>query len=938
MKDIEHALGRLDAISKTGYWNERIIAQLTYLYHLSRVRDGEYDEMLCPVIAFVMDNHCPAGGVSEATAKEAEKRLLSLKEVAKQYEVICAAHAHIDMNWQWRWDETVFVTLDTFRTMLDFMDEYPSFTFSQSQASVYEIVERHDPDMLEEIRRQVHSGRWEVTASAWVEADKNMPNGESMARHILYTKQYLSDLLDIDPAELNIAFEPDTFGHNTNVPEILADGGVKYYYHCRGAEGEYLERWTAPSGRSIIVYREPFWYNAHIEPDLAFAIPNLCEKYGLKKFLKVYGVGNHGGGPTRRDIEKIIDMNTWPLFPKIRFGTFGEFFAAVEEIKDRLAVTKGEKNFIFTGCYTSQSRIKMANRVGEAVLNEAEAFASIGNAFIAGPYSNEAFATAWQNVLLNQFHDTLPGSCVIGSREHAMGLFQETVAIAGSLKKRALSAFANQINTSELIVLEDTCDTRAEGAGVGFGADGFRMSQPSRGAGKARIFHVFNPSPRSRKEKTEIVLWDWSYNLEHLVCRDETGNIVTHQVMDNGQYWGHEYTRVLIEAKVPAYGYSTYVVTEQQAIEPRIIFPRDPRVEPTLEPVLENDFIRATFDKQTCTLLSLIDKRTNEELVHGPAAFFRLIDEDIRAGTAWRVGRYMRVDNITEDVKIVGLDLGVLRQNIVYEVSVRDSRLRVTIVLDRDQARLDYFVNCDWQEIGNKEKGVPQLNFYVPLAYQCDEYKYDVPYGVISRKPMDRDVPGNSWAAAEPSEGKTRLMVITDSKYGFRGVNNSLAVTLIRSSFDPDPYPENGKIHDFRLSLCADNRRTNVGAIEQAYDANHPLTVVSAQRDTKGSLPLSQSFVQITEGTVAIAALKRPETRNNDSELIVRLYETEGEETEVTLTFAKQITEAFLVDINEHPLEASQLETTRNQVTFKIHPYKVASLKIVFDESNIIAI
>ena len=120
----------------------------------------------------------------------------------------------------WPWHETVAVTLETFRTMLKLLEEYPQFTFSQSQASVYRIVEEFEPEMLEKIKKYVHEGRWEVTASTWVEADKNMPNLESMAHHLLMTKEYLSRLLEIDPATLNLDYEPDTFGHTYLLPLI----------------------------------------------------------------------------------------------------------------------------------------------------------------------------------------------------------------------------------------------------------------------------------------------------------------------------------------------------------------------------------------------------------------------------------------------------------------------------------------------------------------------------------------------------------------------------------------------------------------------------------------------------------------------------------------------------------------------------------------------
>ena len=235
---------------------------------------------------------------SDETAKQVEKQLSILSPEAKKYRVICTAHAHIDMNWMWGFQETVAVTIDTFRTMLQLMKEYPEFTFSQSQASTYKIIEQYYPEMLPEIKQRIKEGRWEVTASTLaVECDKNMPNGESLSRQILYTKKYLSELLEISEDSMELDFEPDTFGHSINMPEILQNGRVKYLYHCRGYEGHHVYRWRSPSGASdFIAYREPYWYNANIEYDMLLNVPEFCQKHQIDMMLKVYGVGHHGGG------------------------------------------------------------------------------------------------------------------------------------------------------------------------------------------------------------------------------------------------------------------------------------------------------------------------------------------------------------------------------------------------------------------------------------------------------------------------------------------------------------------------------------------------------------------------------------------------------------------------------------------------------------------
>jgi len=915
-----------------GYWGERIFAQVEYAANISKTRDHEFDDLLHDVMDFLVQKKKEEDAITRETALKAEEMLSQLSSVAKSYRMICAGHAHIDMNWMWGWDETVAVTLDTFRTVLDLMNEYPQFKFSQSQASVYRILEEYAPEMLEEVQARVKEGRWEVTACTWVEADKNMPNGESQARHILYTKRYLSKLLGIDPESLNIDFEPDTFGHHQNVPEILSQGGVKYYYHCRGSEGYHLYRWMAPSGSSVLVYREPIWYNAEINPSMAFYVPEFCKEYGMNAMLKVYGVGDHGGGPTRRDLERIIDMNSWPVFPVIEFGTFGEFFSLAEKVKDRLPVVTGEQNFVFTGCYTTQTRIKKANRIAEAVLNEAEAACSAAAVYSGFPYSSEGFAKAWEDVLFNQFHDIIPGSCVIGSREYAMGLFQKAMARANTQRSLALRSIAANIDTSGLLRGREELHTVSEGAGAGFGIQDFKILQGERGRGKTRIFHVFNPSAHEREDLAELVIWDWDYDLGRLICKDEQGFMLAHQVLDHGfnNYWGHKFVRILVKVKVPAYGYRTLVVTERDHAELAYPFSRDPRVEKVEEYVLENGFVKVVFDPRNGAIRSMIDKESGEEMIDAgkAAGIFRLVNEDTSRGmTAWIVGRYKDIRNLHENVKIKKVSYGgsSLRQSITYEMEFGGSRLKAVVSLNENSPGLEYDVECDWHEVGKPHKGVPQLNFYVPLQYPCRAFKYDIPFGIIERKGMDMDVPANGFAYAVREEReKNSLMLITDSKYGFRCVDNSMAVTLIRSSYDPDPYPEQG-IHRFKITLCLAKGGSNKKLMDLAYDTNHPFSVLSNTAHG-GSLGLTASFLGLGGGSALISPVKMPEGQNRSKKLVIRLYETEGKESTVSLRLSRRVQQAYFMDINENKGTDSGISVRDHLVSFPIRPYSLVNI------------
>lgn len=919
--------------SNPGVWGERILSQLVFAHEMSKVQNHAWDDTLLPALAYVEEQLAGQGAITKQTALHAEQMLAPLAESAKAYAIHCVAHAHIDMNWMWPWDETVAVTLDTMRTMLRLMEEYPSFCFSQSQAAVYRIIEQYAPAMLEEIKARVHEGRWEVTASHWVEADKNMPSGESLSRHLLYAKRYLSKLLDIDPDSLDLDFEPDTFGHSLQVPELLAHGGVRYYYHCRGSDGPIAYTWKSPSGSAILCYREPTWYNDFVQPILGSYVPSICRQTRLLTHLYVYGVGDHGGGPTRRDLERLAAMNDWPIYPRIVFGTLAGYYAQLDKVREQLPVVTGEQNCVFTGCYTSQTRIKTANRIGEATLHQAELFSAVAGVAADTPYPAPAYEEAWRNVLFNQFHDILPGSGVLETREHALGLFQQTMAIANTNRKQALESIAAMIDTAGLASSPDCVDT-AEGAGVGYGAGKFQITQVERGGGSTRIVHVFNPAPYEREEVVEVTLWDWNSPIRTLTVKDGEGREVPYQWIDNAyhKYWSHHYLRLLVFAKVPGCGYNTYTISEGEAAYSPFL-PTDPRVEREARFVLENDRLRVQFHPVHATIVSMIDKQTGAELVRpsSPAGCFRLIQEDpIKGMSSWRVGRYMEITDLHLHVKIEKLQTGELRQSLTYSITFNRSSLKVTVSLDRDRPVLRFDTACDWQEIGTRATAIPQLNFQWPLAYSCDTYKYDVPAGIVARPAADMDVPANSWAFGERSDGgKHAFLLTTDNKYGYRGVDQSLAVSLIRSSFDPDPYPELGNHHKTSIAVCVvDAHASNRALSEMAYSANHPLTVLSGTAHS-GKYARSGSFLRVEAGTVVLSALKMAED-GADKRWIIRLYETEGQSTAVKLRLRYRVADAYRIDTNEHRIaETNAPVIVGGTVAFQAAASSVVTLCVV---------
>lgn len=915
-----------------GKWGIRILSELQYLIELSKTLDGKYDELLGAAVdklyAYVEEN----GSITKEAALELENDLAAMGADAKALTVLLIAHAHIDMNWMWGFNETAALTVSTFETMLQLMREYPQFKFSQSQASVYKIIEEYAPYLLPEIRERIKEGRWEVTASTWVENDKNMSGTEAMVRHILYTKKYLCGLLGLDEDYLNIDFEPDTFGHAENLPEILSQGGIKYYYHCRGFYSEHVYRWQAPSGAELLVYREPVWYNDEISAyDSLGFVPAFCKTYGLTKTMKFYGVGDHGGGPTRKEIEHWLTMQEWPLMPAISFGTLHEFFESAEKVRENLHVVDHELNYIFTGCYTTQARTKRANKIGEDRLNEMEAVDVMAKSMVPEYQKASSGEEAWQKVLFGQFHDILPGSGVIDTYQHSLGEFQKTLAVSQINMSHAFKELCSHMNTKSLGI--EAKEDYSLGAGVGFAHDngsGYLTGYVSSSLEKQRIVTVFNTTQYQRKEPVKVILWDWDGDIERICGVDEEKNEVKVQVLKtNVKYWAHYYHELLIYADVAPMGYATYVLDERKPEDFGLVWEMfsttggmDPRLDDyTDKPlVLENEKVQAVFDSVTMQLISLVDKETKEELISGPAATFQLIDENpVNEMTAWRVGPYMRVVNLneTEKVRVLAVQKGELMQGITYEFPFAASKIHAEVSLKAGSTCLDFQIMADWHELGNKEKGISQLRFAVPVAYDAEVYRCNIPGGILDRAPLAHDVPCTGFMSAVNKEHSS-VSVMADSKYGFRGYENTVSVTLLRSSYDPDTAPDQGE-HHVKLGVGlvtdkADQTKCFETFIHAVYACSNSIQ--------EGPLSLSGSLLQVTDN-VKIVALKEAEDKDG---WIVRLQNLYKEESKGVLTACGAIKSACYVDILEHKTEDAEI--TDGKLHFTLPAGTIRTIKI----------
>ncbi len=895
--------------------NRRILAELEYALKVSEANEGAYSPELEKALDFLLEAMEQDGVLTDAVCGKAEEILSPMQELAKSYKLFLTGHAHIDMNWMWSYQETVAATLATFRSVCNIMDEYPDFVFTQSQGSVYRIVEQYDPELMERMKKYIAGSRWEVAATSWVEPDKNMPSGESLLRHIEYTRNYLKKVWGVKNFDLD--FVPDTFGHAGTIPEIDRFGGVKYMYHCRGnSRKDFLYRFRAPSGKEILVLREANWYNSAVTPQMAAGLMEVVKRSsGLKCGMCLYGVGDHGGGPTRRDVERAIDMMTWPIYPTIEFGGLRRYFAEAEKIREKLPVVDEELNFYAPGCYTTQSRIKRGNRRAEAAFYDAEALASLAQEKTAYRYPYEQAETAWRDVLFTHFHDILTGSCVQDSREHAMGLFQTAACVTNTQQEKAMMAIAAGTDTASMPVLKAVYswekpeaarfDTQSEGAGAGYGIEHFTgVPAAERGSGLLRVFHIFNTLAEKRTGLAELTVWDYTGDLSRVYVQDAEGNELRCQLLDNAlqKYWDHRYFRILVEAEVPALGYTTVVLRQRRQESYPTYLQKDERNSRFYDDyVLDNGLIRAVIDAASGRVKSLKGLAGNKEMIApGQTAGLQFLETERRSSSAWSIGRTLKDVPVDKCVELLPVTMGSLRQSVKAVFSVEGgcrvpTRIEVTYSLDAGNRSLQADITADWQEQGGDT--VPVLAWKAPLALSDGQFRYIVPAGTKIRGVLNNDVPGIGGAEALRGDG-CALSLTSDSKYGYRGQEGSLALTLINSSVSPDPYPERGIHHiSLRMGVIGDA----AGELVRSCDEHtHGLLYQPGNVHT-GKLPVTQGLIRGVEGPVRVSSVQKTE----DGYLMIRGFETEGRDAEASIDFTAPVKEAFLTDLAEEPLRMS---------------------------------
>lgn len=805
----------------------------------------------------------------DALLKPFEARIAPFAETAKSSRLHMIGNAHIDMAWLWRYTETIEVTRATFQSALDNLRRYPDFRFSHGQAHSYDWIESRYPGMFKEIQEYVKEGRWEITGGTWVESDGNIPSGESFARQYLYGKRYFKSRFGVDVTN---GYHPDTFGHAASLPQILSRSGMQTYTFFRPGDDERMFWWETPDGSRVFAHHPSNWYGtwSGIPDTLWTSAEKTRKKFSVSDVVQFFGVGDHGGGPTRRQIEQIEQLSSIQLYPKTQMSSFGSFYTSLVPQMTSAPVERGEQNFVFEGCYTSQAAIKMNNRKAEALLPTAETFASIAMSF-GEEYPARKLEGAWHNVLFNQFHDILCGSGIHDVALDADQFYAEAFVAANDVLSSSLRCIASNATT--------LAKDKSAIAVILFNPLNWTRSEPVRITVKA------NPG----KEPRVI---------------DARGREVQSQIVDRKP----DSTTIMFNATdIPSVGYRTYWITSQKL--------RESALSSTL--VMSNQWLELSVDPRTGLVSRIYDKRANRELVKPGQYLNQLqIQEDDAPMSAWVIGLHGEPRLIGEPASVRMVESGKVRSVIRSVYGYGNSTFIQDVILYSDRAQIDFRFEADWRH----RKQMIKIAF--PVDVKADTVTCDIPYAVIARPSDGREIVAQKWI--DLSSGEFGVTLLNDSKYGFDVKGGMIRLTALRSPTDPDPKADEGW-HEFHYALSPHAGGWQEGkAVRKGYEFNTPIIPLLATQH-RGSLPSAFSFVQIDNPDLVLTAMKKSE---DDQDIVLRVYEASGRTSRGKLSLWQPfigVSETNLIEWN--PTSISTGVKKSQTLTLDWKPTEIKTLK-----------
>ena len=717
-------------------------------------------------------------------------------------------HSHIDTAWLWPMDETIKKIARTAANQFNLLDQYPEYRFIQSAAYHTWLMEQHYPQVFRQLQKRVADGRFELNGAVWVECDCNIPSGESLVRQFLWGTRYIRDKFG---KEQRVFWLPDTFGYSAALPQIMQGFGVtgflttklawndtnRFPYETfvwKGIDGSsvvahffVIDTWPDPAG--LLERIEGIGYKDHI-----------ARKQAFPERLVAFGYGDGGGGPTRDDIEYAKREQNLEGAPRVELSDPKSFFKKMDEAGGPVNTYVGELYFnAHRGTYTSQAKVKQNNRRAEFALREMEMWGAFGLCK-GNVYDSEKADALWKELLLNQFHDILPGSSIGRVYEEARK------AVGGVIETANKQA---DIYMSQLVTKENENDVTL------FNSFGFErktvVELPEAFADGAKTFEgeeVF-------VEKTPFGVKAW--------------------------------------VTIPPCGAVTLVPYKKKNVEQKAVL-----AEKTTDGIaLENSQVRVKINKKG-EVTSFVLKESGREFAADALNCFHFYKDVPRMFDAWDIDSNYREQEL-EGAFDVCTELVADGIEAVIKVTGKIGKSSYTqyIRLAKDSRRLEFDTTIDWKELHRL------LKTSFPVAVYAENGINEMQFGYVMRpthrsREYEKDrfeVCNHRYSAlCDASHGAA---VLNDCKYGISMNQNALELTLLRAAAAPEMRADN-QVHHFTYAFTAwEGDFAGCDVVKQGYELNEKPRLVP------GCVP-TFSMASVKSGTVVLDTIKPALDRSGD--------------------------------------------------------------------------
>lgn len=799
--------------------------------------------------------------------------------------VTCIGHTHIDVAWLWRLKHTREKCARSFSTVLRLMERYPEYIFLQTQPQLYEYVKNDYPELYEAIKQKVKDGNWEVDGGMWLEADCNIPSGESLVRQILVGSRFIKEEFNKDVEYLWL---PDVFGYSWALPQILKKSGIDMFMTTKISWNQYNRmphdtfKWRGIDGSEILTHfittPEPWsqpgsWfytYNGRLTPKTVKGVWDAYTDKGITNDLLVsYGFGDGGGGVNREMLEYRKRLDKMPGLPNVKTGKASEYFRClkekVEKTEEYVHTWDGELYLEYhRGTYTSQAYTKMMNRKLELLYRETEWLSTVAcltnNDWSL--YANNEITKGWKTILRNQFHDIIPGSSITEVYEDAKQEYKEAEDIALDIQNKLEEIYINKDEHTWTIV---------------------------------------NNSNWDRNESIDIKCdEDGSFY-------DEDGNKLKYQRNKD------EYT---VEIKnIPALGYKRIIlkIDDVQYDNNSVFEYCDGKISTPKYNIEWNEYGQLT---------SIYDKENKREvLAKGERGnVLQMFEDKPMAHEAWDIDIFyqekMREVKDLQSVELI--EDGNIKAIIRFKYKYMNTTISQDMIVYANSNRIDFKTNVDWRE----KKQLLKVAFVVDI--RSTMATYDVQFGNVKRPThwntsWDRarfESVAQQWV--DLSERNYGVSLLNNCKYGHDIKDNVMRLTLLKSATHPDPVQDQGE-QNFTYSLLPHSGDFIDGnTVKHAYELNQPLKSIKGMLKSE----VKKRLFKFNDANILVDAIKKAE---DEDMIIIRFHDYSGSRQNVSIDSDYEITGWMETNLMEKPIENLRNENSINVV---VNPYEIKTLMI----------